>query len=91
MGEEYLNSQPDAQPDEHASLSETSSAASAASLSDASSAASANSHLTHIDEKGAARMVDVGAKLETDRVAIAEGFIAMAPTTLAMIVEGQAP
>jgi cyclic pyranopterin phosphate synthase len=47
--------------------------------------------LTHLDEKGAVRMVDVGEKAETQRVAIAEGFIAMAPTTLAMIVEGTAP
>jgi cyclic pyranopterin phosphate synthase len=47
--------------------------------------------LTHIDEKGAARMVDVGDKDNTVRVAIAEGFIAMAPATLAMIVEGTAP
>jgi cyclic pyranopterin phosphate synthase len=36
-------------------------------------------------------MVDVGAKDSTTRVAIAEGFIAMAPATLAMIVEGNAP
>jgi cyclic pyranopterin phosphate synthase len=36
-------------------------------------------------------MVDVGAKDVTERIAIAEGFIAMAPTTLDMIVEGKAP
>jgi cyclic pyranopterin phosphate synthase len=48
-------------------------------------------HLTHLDEKGAARMVDVGAKDETQRLAIAEGFVAMNPATLAMIVEGSAP
>jgi cyclic pyranopterin phosphate synthase len=47
--------------------------------------------LTHLDEKGAARMVDVGAKADTERVAIAEGFIAMNPETLAMIVDGNAP
>ncbi|MDR1015183.1 MAG: cyclic pyranopterin monophosphate synthase MoaC [Coriobacteriales bacterium] len=47
--------------------------------------------LTHLDEKGAARMVDVGAKSSTVRLAVAEGFIAMAPATLAMIVEGTAP
>jgi cyclic pyranopterin phosphate synthase len=47
--------------------------------------------LTHIDEKGAARMVDVSAKDSTVRLAVAEGFIAMAPATLAMIVEGNAP
>ena len=47
--------------------------------------------LTHLDEKGAARMVDVGAKSDTARVAVAEGFISMNPETLAMIVEGDAP
>jgi cyclic pyranopterin phosphate synthase len=47
--------------------------------------------LTHLDENGAAHMVDVGAKDTTVRVAVAEGFIAMAPATLAMIVEGTAP
>lgn len=46
--------------------------------------------LTHIDEKGEVRMVDVGAKPDTDRIAIAEGFIAMNPETLALIVEGKA-
>lgn len=47
--------------------------------------------LTHLDETGAARMVDVSAKDSTVRVAVAQGFIAMAPATLAMIVEGSAP
>lgn len=46
--------------------------------------------LTHLDEKGAARMVDVSAKDDTTREATAEGFIAMHPDTLAMIVEGTA-
>lgn len=46
--------------------------------------------LTHVDEKGAVRMVDVSAKDDTQRTAIAEGFIAMHPDTLAMIVEGHA-
>jgi cyclic pyranopterin phosphate synthase len=36
-------------------------------------------------------MVDVGDKDKTARVAVAEGFIAMAPATLAMIVEGTTP
>jgi len=49
------------------------------------------SELSHIDAAGHARMVDVGAKDDTTRVAIAEGFVAMAPETLAMIVEGTAP
>lgn len=46
--------------------------------------------LTHIDEKGEVRMVDVSAKADTERVAVAEGFIAMAPATLSLIVEGGA-
>lgn len=49
-----------------------------------------NEELTHIDEKGEVRMVDVSAKADTERVAIAEGFIAMAPATLDLIVEGKA-
>jgi len=49
------------------------------------------SELTHIDAAGNARMVDVSAKADTERLAVAEGFIAMAPETLAMIVEGRAP
>lgn len=46
--------------------------------------------LTHIDEKGEVRMVDVSAKPDTERVAIAEGFIAMQRETLDLIVEGKA-
>ncbi len=46
--------------------------------------------LTHIDAKGEARMVDVGSKAETERVAVAEGEIRMAPSTLALIVDGNA-
>ncbi len=46
--------------------------------------------LTHIDDKGEVRMVDVSAKPDTERVAVAEGFIAMHPETLALIVEGKA-
>ena len=44
--------------------------------------------LTHIDDTGAARMVDVGAKDATTRVAIAEGAIRMTPETLALIAAG---
>ena len=47
-------------------------------------------HLTHIDEKGDVRMVDVSEKAITKRVAVAEGFISMHPDTLALIVEGKA-
>ncbi len=44
--------------------------------------------LTHLDEHGAARMVDVGDKEHTHRVARAESFIRMQPETLALIVSG---
>ena len=46
--------------------------------------------LTHFDRKGSAQMVDVGAKGETHRVAIASGRIAMRPATFRMVVEGDA-
>jgi cyclic pyranopterin phosphate synthase len=35
--------------------------------------------LTHLDEKGRARMVDVGGKADTERVAIAKGEVSMRP------------
>lgn len=46
--------------------------------------------LTHLDEKGAARMVDVGDKSTTRREATAEAHIVMRPETLGMIVDGSA-
>jgi cyclic pyranopterin phosphate synthase len=46
------------------------------------------SRLTHIDAEGRARMVDVSAKPATTREATAEGFIRMAPETLALAVSG---
>ena len=46
--------------------------------------------LTHIGASGEAHMVDVGAKDETKRVAVAEGFVVMRPETLAMILDGNA-
>ncbi|SFR73536.1 cyclic pyranopterin monophosphate synthase subunit MoaC [Marinobacter daqiaonensis] len=49
------------------------------------------SKLTHLDDQGAARMVDVTAKDVTEREAIAEGRILMDAKTLAMIVEGEHP
>jgi cyclic pyranopterin phosphate synthase len=45
--------------------------------------------LTHVDETGHARMVDVGAKEDSERVAIAKGEIVMKPETLALIRAGQ--
>jgi cyclic pyranopterin phosphate synthase len=49
------------------------------------------SELTHLDESGRARMVDVGGKAETQRVAIALGRIRMAPATLAALRDGKTP
>ncbi|MEO0461922.1 MAG: cyclic pyranopterin monophosphate synthase MoaC [Pseudomonadota bacterium] len=49
------------------------------------------SDLTHLGEDGAARMVNVGAKAETQRLAIASGQIAMSAQALAAIREGDAP
>lgn len=46
--------------------------------------------LTHIDRTGAANMVDVGAKVETERQAVAEGSVTMKPETLALILAGDA-
>jgi cyclic pyranopterin phosphate synthase len=45
--------------------------------------------LTHFDEAGRAAMVDVSAKAETSRTAVARGRIVMAPETLALIQGGQ--
>ena len=44
--------------------------------------------LTHFDDAGVARMVDVGAKAETERVAVAAGTVEMEPATLAAIRAG---
>ena len=49
------------------------------------------SELTHLDDKGAARMVDVGGKPETVRSATAGGRIRMAPATLAAVRDGSGP
>ena len=46
------------------------------------------SKLTHVDETGRARMVDVGDKQDSARVAIAKGEIVMKPETLALIRDG---
>ena len=46
--------------------------------------------LTHFDDKGRAHMVDVSGKAETDRIAVAEGFVAMSAETLALVTEGRA-
>ena len=44
--------------------------------------------LTHLDEQGAARMVDVGDKPDTERLAVAGGAVYMQPETLRLIREG---
>jgi cyclic pyranopterin monophosphate synthase len=46
------------------------------------------SQLTHIDEHGAARMVDVGDKAETQRLAVAGGKVTMQAETLALLEQG---
>jgi cyclic pyranopterin phosphate synthase len=47
--------------------------------------------LTHLDADGRARMVDVGAKAETDRVATARAVVRMTPRTAAAVMAGDAP
>ena len=46
--------------------------------------------LSHINAKGEARMVDVSEKGITARRAVAEGFVAMRPSTLALVETGEA-
>jgi cyclic pyranopterin monophosphate synthase len=47
--------------------------------------------LTHVDETGAARMVDVSAKEVTRRRAVARAFVRMSPDTAAAVAAGDAP
>jgi cyclic pyranopterin phosphate synthase len=49
------------------------------------------SELTHLDSQGRARMVDVGGKADTQRVAIALGRIRMNAATLAALRDGTTP
>ncbi len=44
--------------------------------------------LTHLDESGRAKMVDVGHKPDTERIAVARGSVHMQPETLQLIIEG---
>ena len=46
--------------------------------------------LTHLKDRGEARLVDVSGKDTTHRTARAEGFVAMAPATLALVEAGDA-
>ncbi len=48
------------------------------------------SKLSHLNERGEAHMVDVSDKSVTSRTAIAEGFVSMEPSTLALIETGTA-
>ncbi len=50
-----------------------------------------SSRLSHVNEAGEAHMVDVSDKPVTARTAIAEGFVAMKPETLALLKRGDAP
>ena len=47
--------------------------------------------LTHLNEEGEVHMVDVGAKEETDRVAVAEGFVDMSPGLAERFFAGDLP
>jgi len=51
----------------------------------------ARKRLTHVDAKGAARMVDVGAKAVTERRAVARGLLRLSPGTLALVQNGSTP
>jgi cyclic pyranopterin phosphate synthase len=44
--------------------------------------------LSHIDDSGQAKMVDVSQKTESERVAVARGSVIMLPETLRLIIEG---
>jgi cyclic pyranopterin monophosphate synthase len=47
--------------------------------------------LTHLDDRGQARMVDVGDKQVTSRTAVAEGRVQMAPATAQRLLDGDLP
>ena len=51
----------------------------------------AKKRLTHIDGKGAARMVDVGAKDVTERRAVARGLLRVSAATIALVRDGATP
>ncbi len=46
--------------------------------------------LTHVDRSGRPRMVDVSGKAVTARRAVAEGFVALSPETLSLVIDGKA-
>lgn len=45
--------------------------------------------LTHLDAEGRPRMVDIGAKADTERLARAEGYVVLGPAALAAVTEGR--
>ena len=47
--------------------------------------------LSHLDERGNARMVDVGAKTTTDREAVAEAVVVLSEATLRALMDGSLP
>ncbi len=47
--------------------------------------------LSHLDERGNARMVDVGAKATTDREAVAEAVVVLSEATLRALMDGSLP
>ena len=51
----------------------------------------ARKKLSHIDGKGAARMVDVGSKAVTERRAVARGLLRLSPSTIALVRDGATP
>lgn len=55
------------------------------------SSSAADNTLTHLNEAGEARMVDVSEKGSTKRTATAEALVKMTPTTLEQIASGNAP
>ena len=57
-------------------------------MSDQEEAKPTQPRLTHLDEEGRARMVDVGAKPVTDREAVARGYLTVLPEILRLIQEG---
>jgi len=50
-----------------------------------------DARLTHVDERGRARMVDVSSKAPTTRRAVARAVVRMAPATAAAVAAGDAP
>lgn len=65
-------------------------AASKNAIKRAKAGSTAKPRLSHIDRRGQAHMVDVSAKAQTERVAVAEGKVIMRTDTLDMVIEGNA-